>query len=167
LRLWLKRGGISSGSYLSKYFTDATMGDMLVCLFWSVSSLELQMRFEDMVSTELERLITGTIGWYILDCYIDYNLKNDYACAEHLLTVFTKLSPRLRKWCLQRIHREYLDALAKLLGSDVTEVLSKSRVEVKLVLDVEEVLPLVRRFGKEWREKVKEVFREALKSLMT
>jgi uncharacterized protein (DUF4415 family) len=152
---------------LEQTFHRCNHGDRSSCLFWSVASLEPQMRFEDMVSTRLKTLITGTIGWFILDCYTRYNLENDCACVDYLLTVFTKLSPKLRKWCLQHMYKEYLDALAKLLGSEVVDALSKSRVEVKLVLDVEEVLPLVRRFGKEWREKVKEAFREALKMVVS
>jgi len=148
---------------LEQTFRRCNHGDRSACLFWSVSSLEPQMRFEDMVSTKLEALIAGTIGWYILDCYARYNLKNDCTCVDYLLTVLTKLSPKLRKWCLQHMYKEYLDTLAKLLGSEVIEVFSRGRVEVRLALDVEEVLPLIRKFGKEWREKVKEVLREALK----
>ena len=151
---------------LEQTFYECNHGDSSACLFWSISSLEPQMRFEDMVSAKLKTLITGTIGWYILDCYTRYNLENDYTCVDYLLTVFTKLSPKLRKWCLQHMYKEELDTLSKLLGSEVVEVLGKSRVELKVVLDVVEVLPLIRRFGREWREKVEEVFREALKSMM-
>ena len=144
---------------LEKTFHRCNHGDKPACLFWDIISLELQRSSASIASFELEQVIVGAVGESIINCYIRYNMGKDSTCRDNLLSVFMGMSPKLRRWCLQHLSSIYVEALAKLLGSEVVNVLSKTRVEIKLVLGVEEVLP----FGKEWREKAKEAFREALK----
>jgi hypothetical protein len=52
--------------------------------------------------------------------------------------------------------------LNKLLGDEVIELLKKSRVELKIVLDLEDVLPMVRKHGQKWREEARQLLIKAL-----
>jgi hypothetical protein len=86
-------------------------------------------------------------------------------CSADILNLLLGLSPELRRWYLQNCDNFYRSLLEKVLGKEAVEILSKTRVELKIVLNTEEALPLIKRFGKEWRERAREAVRKALKSI--
>jgi len=95
---------------------------------------------------------------------------------EILLEAYIKRDPNLalktllalprdfRITFLDEMNESYETWLRQLLGSETLELLKKTRVELKLVLNVDEVLPLVQRYGEKWREEAKQLLRKALES---
>jgi len=63
---------------------------------------------------------------------------------------------------LTELHEPFRTWLRELLGSEVLELLKKNRVELKLVLDVDEVLPMVQRYKDKWREEARRLLIKAL-----
>lgn len=63
---------------------------------------------------------------------------------------------------LTELHEPLRTWLKKLLGDEALELLKKSRVELKLVLDVEDVLPMVQRYRDKWREEARRLLIKAL-----
>ena len=95
---------------------------------------------------------------------------------EILLEAYIKRDPNLalktllalprdfRITLLDELNEPYKTWLSRLLGNEVLELLKKTRVELKLVLDIDEVLPMVERYGDKWREEAKQLLRKALES---
>ena len=79
--------------------------------------------------------------------------------AEGLLRFLLSLPAGVRRAVVER---EGFDTFLKLLPEEVLDVLKKSRVEVKVVLDVEEAVELALKYGSRWRDVVKDMIREAV-----
>jgi hypothetical protein len=90
---------------------------------------------------------------------LDAHVKKD---ADLMLKTLLSLPSDFRKHYIENISEPEKSWLRELLGDEVLELLKKSRVELKLVLSVDEVLPLVRRYGKEWREEARKLLEKAL-----
>jgi hypothetical protein len=100
--------------------------------------------------------------------------KAELIINEILLEAYIKRDPNLalrtlmalprdfRITLLDELNESYKTWLRQLLGNEVLELLKKTRVELKLVLNVDEVLPLVQRYGDKWREEAKQLLRKAL-----
>jgi len=89
-----------------------------------------------------------------------YNLKNHY--ADRLARMLAGMKPSVRKELVERV-KELNTHYHKLLPEEVIDILEKSRVEVKVVLSAEEALELYRRYGSNWREKVREAILEVVR----
>ena len=106
-------------------------------------------------------LLISSINRLIIDIVTLCMLSNK-DCSTDILDLLIELPPKLRRWYLQNsdFYRSYV--IEKVLGKEIVEVLSKTRVELKIVLDADEAIQLIRKFGKEWKEKTREVVRKAL-----
>jgi uncharacterized protein (DUF4415 family) len=65
---------------------------------------------------------------------------------------------------VSNLHEPLRTWIRQMLGDEVLELLKKSRVEIKIVLDVEDAVKLIRKYGKEWRERARELLRKALET---
>jgi len=90
--------------------------------------------------------------------------------AEGFISLFLRLPRGARRWYLGEPHRRRL--VRKIVGPELMEILEKDHVEIRVTLDVEEVIPLIIAYGRAWRYKlgkiaektVKTVIREVLKA---
>ena len=79
--------------------------------------------------------------------------------AEGLVRFLLSLPADVRKKVVEdRYFSPYLD----LVPEEILDILKKSRVEVRVVLDVKEVVALVVKYGSRWRDVVKDIVREAV-----
>ena len=87
---------------------------------------------------------------------------------DKLVSEILKLKPNVRakvvkeigKWVPEKVFNE-------VFGVDAKEILSKTRIEVKIVLKPEEALKLARRYGKAWKQKIRERVEELVKTMQT
>jgi hypothetical protein len=77
---------------------------------------------------------------------------------DSFISLFLQLPYKLRKRYLEPPYRRKL--VEAFVGSEVMEVMGRARVEVKVVVDVEDVIPLVKKYGSNWREKLRELVRK-------
>jgi hypothetical protein len=106
--------------------------------------------FEEL-QVKLETLSFNAIDAVYERCYA----RGD---RDSFTSLFLQLPYKLRKWYLEPPYRRKL--VEAFVGSEVMEVMDKARVEVKVVVDVEDVIPLVKKYGSNWREKLRELVKK-------
>ena len=117
-------------------------------LFWALSTIHSMMKYP--------LLYVRTVGREPEEIKSDAERARRMAheLAGKLLDRLLKLKPATRRYIADKIKStpsayEYFKSL---YGDEILDILGKSRVEVKLVLKVEDVIPLVRKYGREWRK---------------
>jgi hypothetical protein len=65
---------------------------------------------------------------------------------------------------IENMHEPLRTWIRQMLGDEVLELLKKTRVELKIVLDIEDAVRLVRLYGSNWRERARELLRKALET---
>jgi hypothetical protein len=100
-----------------------------------------------------------TLSFNIID--VVYERCHARGDRDSFISLFLRLPYRLRKRYLEPPYRREL--VEAFVGSEVMEVMDKARVEVKVVVDVEDVIPLVKKYGGNWREKIREMIKEMIR----
>jgi len=86
------------------------------------------------------------------------NLYNQY--KEKLLYALLKLKPAVRKDLIAKVRG--VEYFRKFYDDEVWDLLTKSKVEVKIVLSVEEALELYRKYGPKWRDEARRMIAEGV-----
>ena len=130
-------------------------GDEKACLALRLATTGMGLSLLGRQVAHLHHLIR-----YALDiAVLDFHAKRD---REGLLKLLRALPTPVRRWYLseQGAPQRWCE---EMLG-ELIEVLTKSRVEVKLTLSEEEALRAAALWGSEWRNKLREKLREALRA---
>jgi hypothetical protein len=113
---------------------------------------------QDPLLRDANRLFTRAKN--IIDFIIfDAHLKKDPNLA---LKTLLSLPRDFRIHYIENIHEPLRTWLRELLGDEVVDVLKKTRVELKIVLDVEDAVKLIQMYGSSWREKARELLKSVL-----
>jgi hypothetical protein len=106
-------------------------------------------RLQVELETLVDRVLDGMFRWYYV--------RGD---RDGFVPLFLRLPYKLRKQYLEKPYVRRL--IGEFVGPEMLEVLGKARVEVKVVLDVEDVIPLITAHGSSWRERLREIVRKAI-----
>jgi hypothetical protein len=106
-------------------------------------------RLQVELETLADRVLDGMFRWYYV--------RGD---RGGFVSLFLRLPYKLRKQYLEKPYVRRL--IGEFVGPEMLEVLGKARVEVKVVLDVEDVIPLITAHGSGWRERLREIVRKAI-----
>jgi hypothetical protein len=98
------------------------------------------------------------VDWFLFDC----SMRRD---VDGFLNAFLKLPHKFRRDFIERLDSYTRGKLRGLVGDEIYELLGKAKVEVKVVLSVEEVVPLIIKYGRDWREKVRELISNVIQKL--
>jgi hypothetical protein len=121
---------------------------------------------EDLLSPLVnDKIACRTMAFNMIDWIsMGYRIRRD---VDGFLKFFLKLPHDLRREWLKDEDKYTIQKLREFVGEEVFEILSKARVELKIVLDLEEAIPLILKYREKWREKVREILRNAIKNLRT
>jgi hypothetical protein len=106
-------------------------------------------RLQVKLETLLDSLLDEMFRWYYI--------RGD---RDGFVSLFLRLPYKLRKHYLEKPYVRRL--IGEFIEPEILEVLDKARVEVKVVLNVEDVIPLIKMYGSNWREKLREIVRTAI-----
>jgi hypothetical protein len=130
-------------------------GDEKACLALKLATTGIGLSLLGRQVAHLHHLIRYALDMAVLD----FHAKRD---REGLLKLLLSLPLPVRRWYLseQGAPQRWCE---EMLGETV-EILTKSRVEVKLVLSEEEALRAIELWGSRWRDVLRERLREALRA---
>jgi hypothetical protein len=112
----------------------------------------------------ISSLLVTSINWLIIDT-VGLCLLSNRDCSTDILSLLLGLPLKLRRWYLRNCDSLFRSqVIEKTIGKEIVEVLSKARVELKIVLNADEVIQLIKRFGKEWKERAKKELKKLLVS---
>jgi hypothetical protein len=115
---------------------------------------EKQQHPLEKLQVKLETLAFNTADVMFERCYA----RGD---RDGFISLFLRLPYKLRKHYLEE--KPYVRRMIKeFVGPEMLEVLDKTRIEVKVIVDVEDVIPLIKTYGSNWREKLREVVRKVI-----
>ena len=140
---------------LTKIFLDLTRD--LPVYEWAKVRLEFPVEkylhpLEEL-QVELETLSFNAIDAVYERCHA----RGD---RDSFISLFLRLPYKLRKRYLESYRRKLVEAF---IGSEVMEVIGRAWVEIKVVVDVEDVIPLIKKYGGNWREKIREMIKEMIR----
>jgi hypothetical protein len=102
---------------------------------------------------KLETLAANVLDTAYMRCYA----RGD---RDGFISLFLRLPYKLRKWYLDRPYAKKM--IEEFVGPEILEIMDKARIEVKVVVGVEDVIPLIKTYGSGWRERLKEIVRKAI-----
>ena len=87
--------------------------------------------------------------------------RNAEELSDKLLEMLLKLKPKTRKRIVEEIKKwEHVhQAFKELYGNEVLEIMGKARIEVKIVLKPKEAITLMRKYGNNWKNMLREILR--------
>jgi hypothetical protein len=142
-----------------RLFHKCSHGDEKACLAHRLLALEAHLPEVLRAVARLTSLIRYTLDMAALEAHA----RGD---REGFLRLLLSLPPSLRRWWLTEEDDLSRRWARELLG-DLFEIVTKSRVEVKVVLTSEEALRAIELWGADWREKLRETVREAVREQLT
>jgi hypothetical protein len=162
LKLWWEElEGLEKAHVKHQALRDAKLvakcghGDEKACLALKLATTGIGLSLLGRQVAHLHHLVR-----YALDmAVIDFHAKRD---REGLLKLLISLPVPVRRWYLSE--RGAPQRWCEEMLGELIEVLTKSRVELKLTLSEEEALRAATLWGSEWRNKLREKLREALRA---
>jgi hypothetical protein len=127
-------------------------GDEAALLYWALH----ETRATDVLHP-LERVKISQFVDAMLMCdelWYEAKFSSD---REIFVGEFIRLPHRLRKEYFKRVPPVVQEWILDVVGEEVYGLLDKAWVEVVVALSVKDAISLARRYGKEWRTKVKEL----------
>jgi hypothetical protein len=163
-----RHGDVNAQLYIEildwAYETKLTLAEMLLektkdlpVYEWAKVRLEFpeekQQHPLERLQIELETLV---------DHVLDEMFRWFYVRGDRggFVSLFLRLPYKLRKQYLEKPYVRQL--IGEFVEPEMLEVLGKARVEVKVVLDVEDVIPLITAHGSSWRDRLREIVRKAV-----